>query len=92
MAEGFLEIALSWLSLDFIDKSTMIQITVSGNWPLSEPILTKFYIAIWHHKTPTRQGWTTYEDEFTSGTAILLLSYGFKVVSHYRCSTELIST
>ena len=46
------EIVLRWTSLDLTDdKSTLIQVMTSGKelQELPEPILSKFYDAIWCH-------------------------------------------
>ena len=45
------EIAMRWMSVDLIyDKSAVIQeMCRQGNKPLTEPMLTQIYGAIWRH-------------------------------------------
>ena len=40
------EIAFTWMSLDFTDNKATVM--PSGTKPLSEPVLTQIYVAIWH--------------------------------------------
>ena len=46
------EIAVRWMSVDLCDdKSTLVEaIRPLGTKPLTEPMLTQFYAAIWHHQ------------------------------------------
>ena len=43
------EIAFALISQDFIDNKSCDGFVPSGNEPLPEAMLTKFYVAIWHH-------------------------------------------
>ena len=45
------EIAIRWMQLDLADVNIRSGdgLVPSGNKPLPEPILTKIYVAKWHH-------------------------------------------